>query len=326
MTTKFIVANDIGTTRVKSLAIYAARQAVKPHQFEIPSVLGESRDLLGNDPDLMAITTRDGDWFIGPSALRYSRNHISGRDKRWPFTPYYRALHLFAIAKHASPKAERVDVDLISALPFSDRGSAKEIAATLQGSHAVTIPGHPSALTINVENVYFAIQGVAALMAEGFQNGETVAWLGLGGRNKTYATISQGQIITDKTSSHEGGMLSALDDFCNRVRQDTDMELSEGEAIEAIKAGFVEVSGQRVPVEQYARAAIEPYRDSVLSLVGQIWPVNYMGRVRDLRIGGGGALGIGDSLAKEYQQARVVNEPRWTEAQGLLKLGLARFG
>jgi hypothetical protein len=325
MTTKFIVSNDIGTTRVKSLAVYASRQG-KAHRVELDSVLGEPRELLGSDPDLMAITTAEGDWFVGQSALLHSRHHISGRDKRWPFSPFYRALHLYAIARHVSPTTPRVTVDLISALPFSDRAGGKEIAASLKGSHAVTIPGHQGQLTIQIENVYFSIQGIAALMAEGYGDETTVAWLGLGGRNKTFATISQGQIITDKTNSHEGGMLTALDDFRNRVRQDTDLDLSEVETIEAMRAGYVLVGVDKVPVEQHARAAIEPYRDSVRSLISQIWPVDYMGRVRDLRIGGGGALGIGQALSQEIRQARVVDDPRWTEAAGLLNLGLARFG
>lgn len=321
--TRFIIANDIGTTRVKSLAVYHSKPTQSPRRFEVESVLGESRELLTEDSGLMKIATQDGEWFIGPSALRYSRNHIRGRDRSWPFSSHYKALHLFSIAQHVAPSEDRAIVDLVSALPFTDRANGSKVAQSLQGTHNVEVGGKP--LKITIQNVFFGVQGVSAIMAEQPTNGDTVAWLGLGGRNRTYATIGQGRIVVDKTGSAEGGMLSALDDFTMRVRNLTDLELSESEALEAIRTGQVKVGKETVDVSRFAVESIAPYKEAQIDFIGSIWPTKYMPRVNDLRIGGGGALGIGRELAQGWKQARVVSEPRWTEAQGLLNMGISKF-
>lgn len=321
--TEFIIANDIGTTRIKSLCVYKSRPGTS-YRFEVESILGETKELLSEDTKLMVITTAEGEWFIGPSAVRYSRNLIKGRDKRWPFTPQYRALHLFSIAQHISPTSTNADVDLVSAIPFSDRRNKEKIAQTLLGTHIIQVDNR--SIKISINNIYFGIQGVSALMADGVKNGETVGWLGLGGRNKTYATISENKIITDKTGSTEGGMLTAIDAFIDMVKDKTDLHLTESEAILAINSGQVKASGETVDVKDFAMEALTPYCDAVYDLIGSVWTVDYMPRISDFRIGGGGALGIGDAIASQYRQARVVSDPRWTEAQGLLNLGIGRYG
>lgn len=326
--TEIIAANDIGTTQVKSICVYKTRPN-KPHQVEYESVLGEVKTLMSPDPDLMKVTTIDGEWFMGDSVEEHRcRNRMWGKGGlNWYLSPHYKALHLYSIARHVGHSARIVDVDLVASLPRTDHKSRMEIQDYLEGSHFVDIPQRERQLIINVNNVFFAIQGWAAIMAEGIEAGQQVAWLGLGGRNKTYATISKtGRVITDQTDSVEGGLLDVIDELSNVIGRKYDIELSKQEWIKALQNKSIMLARGSIDISKEAAESIGPYVDASISLIDDVWNrQTVMPFINDFRIGGGGALEIGHTISSRYDEARVVKDPRWTEAVGMMTLGLARF-
>lgn len=331
MMAELVVANDIGTTRVKSLGVYNARPG-QVHRFDIDSLLGEAKELLAPDDSLRHVQTSEGEWFIGDSARIYSRNHIMGRSRHWTLTAAYRALHLYSIAQHVAPSTREAVVSLVTGLPLSDfKTNRPKIIESLQGEHVVNLQGRERPLKIIVQDVYVAIQGVAAIMAEGVQPGQTVAWLGIGGRNKVWATIQKdaqgrGRFIPDQTGSNEGGYLSVVLHFIDEIKRTYQLELSEHEAIQAMEKGEISLYGRPVDISSIVATAEESFVDSSVGLIYNVWTERDLPKVADFRIGGGGALAVGKTLASTLPQGRVVNEPRWTEAQGLLSLGMTRNG
>ncbi|MGH7273401.1 MAG: hypothetical protein ACREIQ_02930, partial [Nitrospiria bacterium] len=153
---------------------------------------------------------------------------------------------------------------------------------------------------------------------------KTVAYLGMGGRNKTYATQRGGSLIADKCGSSEGGLLSAIDDFTKRVFQETGRNLKPHEAIEAMKTGQVRSRGKDYDVASIRGEVLEPYIHATRSLIGSVWGDTT--QIDELRIGGGGGLLVGHRIAQGYPQAIVVADPQWAEARGQLALGRKRFG
>lgn len=323
--TDIIVANDIGTYQVKSIVLPRARPG-KTNREMFEAVLGEQVDLLSPDPGLMDITTTEGKWFLGESARTYSRNPIWGRGLRWNLEEAYRALHLYAIARQVGISTRLVDVDLISALPSADYKNKDLIAEGLRGTHIIVQANRARPLTININNVFFGIQGWAALMAEGIPKGKGVAWLGLGGRNKTYATIdARGKILPEKTGSTEGGMLSVISDLIDRIKKEFYIELTEHEAIEALKNKRLEVATP-IDISEQSREACEPYLVATKRMIEAKWnEQNDMPWISDFRIGGGGALELGTQIAEMHKQMRVVDDPLWSEALGLLNMGRAKW-
>jgi hypothetical protein len=326
--TDVIVSNDIGTTQVKSICIYKVRPN-KPHRFEYEAVLGEVKELLSPDPDLMKIETADGEWFMGASTEEHKcRNLMWGKGGlNWYLSPHYKALHLYSIARHVGNTARMVDVDLVAGLPRIDYKNREEITRHLFGSHIINIPQRERQLIININNVFFAIQGWAAIMADGIKAGEQVAWFGLGGRNKTYATINKnGRVITDQTGSIEGGLLDVIDELSNTIGAEYDIELSKQEWIKALETKTIMLASGPVDISTEATESLSPYIDASFSSISDVWNEKRdMPFISDFRIGGGGALEIGHTIASRYQQARVVDDPRWTEAIGMMTLGWAKF-
>jgi len=324
--TDIVIANDIGTTQVKSICVYKKR----PHssnRVEYKAVLGESKELIAPEDDLMEVTTDDGVWFVADSAEEHSNQHIWGRGNGWALSVHYRAMHLYSIAKHIGNSTKEVNVDLISALPRADYGQREDIEAFLEGTHTVKTPDREKPLVVNINRVYFAIQGLAAIMAEGYTKGKIVVWLGLGGRNKTYATINKaGRPDPNKTNSSEGGLLGAVDELESIVGQEFDIELPKQGWIQALQDKSIVLGDGPRDISKQCQQALEPYFDTTLSLIRNVWNErSVMPFVSDFRIGGGGALEIGDRIAEKYKPARVVGDPRWTEAQGLFVLGKARY-
>lgn len=326
--TQTIVSNDLGTTQVKSICIYKVRPN-KPHRFECEAVLGEVKELLSPDPDLQKVKTIDGEWFVGSSTEEHRcRNLMWGKGGlNWYLSPHYRALHLYSIARHVGNTARVVDVDLVAGLPRIDYKNKGEISQHLLGSHLVNIPQRERQLEINVNNVFFAIQGWAAIMAEGIKADKQVAWFGLGGRNKTYATINKsGRVITDQTGSVEGGLLDVIDELAGVIGAKYGIELSKQEWIKALETKSITLASGPVDISAEAAESISPYLDASLYSIGDIWnEKKHMPFISDFRIGGGGALEIGHIIAGKYEQARVVDDPRWTEAVGMMTLGQAKF-
>jgi hypothetical protein len=326
--TDVIVSNDLGTTQVKSICIYKVRPN-QPHRIEYESVLGEVKELMTPDDDLMKVQTTHGEWFVGKSTEEHKcRNLIWGKGGlNWYLSPHYKAMHLYSIARHVGNTARSVDVDLVAALPRIDHKNRGAIKDYLEGSHFVDIPQREKFLTVNINNVLFAVQGWAAIMAEGINAGQQVAWLGLGGRNKTYATINKnGRVITDQTNSVEGGLLDAIDELANVIGRKYDVELPKQEWIKALQTKSITLADGKIDISEEAAKSIAPYIDASFSLIGDVWNEKTdMPLISDFRIGGGGALEIGHTIASRYKKARVVDDPRWTEAMGMMVLGRARF-
>jgi len=327
--TDIIVVNDIGTTQTKSICIYKTRPG-KPHRLEFESVLGEVKDLLSPDPDLMQVSTNYGKWFVGGSTEEHKcHNFIWGKGGlKWYTGPHYEAMNLYAIARHVGYSTRVVDVDLVAGLPRKDYKDREDIASVLRGTHFVDIPQREKSLIVNINNVLFTIQGWSALMADGIKDGEQVAWLGLGGRNKTYATVGKtGRIITDQTNSEEGGLLDAVDELAYVAGRKYDIEMPTQEWIKAMERKQILLSSGPESISDLVKDVLTPYIDASFSLIDSVWnSKTVMPFINDFRIGGGGAIEIGHTLAQRYAPARVVNDPRWAEAMGMMTLGWAKFG
>lgn len=309
-----IFAGDLGHTYYKGMATIQG----KTQKVFFESVLGEVQPLLGEQNGYLQLETKEGAWFVGQAALEQSKNQIWGQASAWAFQPEYKALHLLAISEIISPQTYEIDVYLVSGLPRSDWSNRQAIARSLTGQHTISRLNRDRKLTINILDVSFTMQGIAALQAGGrIRDDMTVAYLGLGGRNKTFATQRGNHLVADKCGSDEGGLLTVIDDFIKRVQRQTGRELKIHEAIEAMAAGQIRSRGKLYEID--VNKILEPYVQSIHSLIGQVWG-NTTG-IDQLRIGGGGALVAGETIAGQYEQAVIVEDPQWQEVRGQLMIG-----
>ncbi len=325
MTTEVIIANDIGTTRVKSMAVYV-KQPGRLGRLEYAAVLGETKELFTPDPNLMSVQTDDGEWFLSDSVDTHNcTNIIYARGNEWALSEHYKALHLYSIAKHIGHHTETASVNLFTAVPRADWSKRDEIKEFLTGVHTVKIPERDKPLVVNIKVAYVAMQGIAAMTAEGYTSDGMFVWLGLGGRNKTYATVKDGFIDLDRTNSTEGGILDVIDKIRVKYEADLGIEMSIQKWIEAFENKEIILGSGPVDISKDVDEEKEKYVSGTYSLIDTMWNSSrIMPFVSDFRVGGGGALSVGNSIDKKYSVARIVEDPLWAEALGLINMGKAK--
>lgn len=309
-----IYAADIGHSYFKGIG--------NGKRVFFPSVLGEIRAQLVGQDGYLQIETDDGAWFIGDGAIEQSLNLIRGQDKSWLKTPMYRALLLAGISEVVSPATYEVTIDLVSGLPVADFSMRDEVSALLSGSHLVRRPGRRN-LEITIRNILFVPQALAAFDGN-LNDGKTLVVLDIGGRNINYSTLTGKRAIATQCGSTEAGMLNIVEQIARQIKNKTGRDLKTHQAIEAMKTGRTRAYGQECDVSDIVTAELEMFVDSVHTLVSSKW--GDTSAVDILLIAGGGALMVGERVARRYPQARIVDDPQWANANGYLRYGRLKFG
>jgi plasmid segregation protein ParM len=288
-----------------------------------PSVLGEIRtQLLGQDGYLQ-VETDDGAWFIGDGAIEQSLNLIrGGQDKDWAKTPMYRALLLAGISEVVSPATHEVAIDLASGLPVADFSMRDEVVGLLTGTHLVKRPGRRN-LEITIRNALFVPQALAAFDGN-LDNGQTLVVLDIGGRNINYSTFTGKRAIATQCGSTESGMLNIVEQIARQIKTKTGRDLKTHQAIEAMKTHQVRAYGRVCDVGDIVTGELEMFVNSVHTLVSSRW--GDTSAVDIMLIAGGGALMVGEQIARNYLQARIVDDPQWANVNGYLRYGRLKFG
>jgi len=273
----------------------------------IPSVLGEPQGNLINDPGREEITTGDGHWYVGQTALQQSLTHITGRDESWAFSEEYRALLLFGLSEYLSPETDSVIVDLILSLPITDyKRNRDDLAKLIRRAHLVERPGRRK-LVVNIRNLIFLPQGFAPVKPFLADN-KTIVALDWGSRNINSAMFQGRQLINSKTNSFEAGAAVVLQDIGRLIEERCKRELDEPQIVEALQTKTVRAFGLPVDVSDIVNERMGYYYRFFESFISDRW-----GNGADIDIFvsfGGGAILAGDRLKEKYPQMVVLANPQ----------------
>lgn len=137
-----------------------------------PSVAGELQEssFALQSSNGLGITTEEGSWLFGQSALRQSSLTTRWQESTWLLRPEYRAGILTAITELT--KASRVDIELMIALPFQDYNNKplrQELIESLKGEHEVKRLGRGTQrISINFPPAGFGFSAVPQNIAPAF--------------------------------------------------------------------------------------------------------------------------------------------------------------
>lgn len=273
----------------------------------IPSVLGEPQGNLINDPGREEITTGEGHWYVGQTALQQSLTHITGRDESWAFSPEYRALLLFGLSEYLSPETDSVVIDLILSLPIADyKRNREELTKLIKRAHLVERPGRRK-LMVNIRSLVFLPQGFAPVKPFLADN-KTIVALDWGSRNINSAMFQGRQLINSKTNSFEAGAAVVLQDIGRRIEERCKRELDEPQIVAALQTKTVRAFGQPVDVSDIVKERMSYYYRFFESFISDRW-----GNGADVDVFvsfGGGAILAGDRLKEKYPQMVVLDNPQ----------------
>lgn len=274
----------------------------------LTTVLGEPQgDLIGAN-NREEIETSEGHWYVGETAMKQSITKITGRDEGWAFTPEYRGILLYGVSDYTSPATDSIVVDLVVSLPIADyKRNRPELIRQLQKTHLVKRPARRN-LMVTIRNVVFLPQGFAP--AKPFLGPDkTIATLDLGSRNINYATFEGANLIDQKTNSRESGATAILLDIGKRIEERTHREFSIPQIVEILGTQKAKSAGNEFDVSDIVEERLGYYFRFIESLISSIW--GNAAELDNLLCFGGGTLLAGERLLRKYNQAVILDNPRF---------------
>lgn len=305
-----IMAYDAGYGFIKALS-------QKGDRLIFPSVVGEvsadNIEMFSNGTQ--QITVEGQSWLIGDSALQQSLLTVDMQNSDWILSPQWRAMLLYAISE--TTKASRVDVEVVTGLPFGDyqnRQLKAQFRDSLIGLHHIQRPGRPhQKINIAALNIYTQNFGPIFRHLKLLQDA-MVGVLNIGSHTIEMATVQLHKdkgpeaIRTQCVSSDKGTRttLPLLRNVLNTKRPGVrynDYEIDKG-----MQNGLIE--------PRYLKSFV----DSVQGLVSDNWAsyrVVPLNKLTHFIVSGGGAELVGKKLRIEGPE--VILGTQWDTVLGYLE-------
>lgn len=305
---------------------YNYTQGIRDNRRVIfPTIYGEvsrsNLDILASQNGL-DITTQDGSWMFGETALLQSSNASHPLNDDWFTTPQYRALALLAISELYAATTHHIDVTIWTGLPYQFHSQREQLKKNLIGLHKIERHSRPGQ-TINIQDVKVYVQNFAPIIRL-FNEIESgfVGCINIGGNTIEIATgkLSNGKIepIHNQCRTNFGGVLSVVETLRKRLAEKFLGEtLKDHEIVNILRTGKVKLYNKEYDCSEIVNPIKEQYQQMVLNLMSDVWskqmPVP-LSRLSRLVLSGGGANLV------NIEGTVVSNEPQWDTVEGYLLL------
>lgn len=269
---------------------------------------------------------------IGDTALLQSQYSSGSRDSAWVLEDEWELLLCGALSSYCNAPYSRINVctglpvydwqqyrDALrnklsgAALSFQVRDKARQ-EVEIANSIVVTQPYGTYADLLLTED--------GATMDNVWATGWT-AVLDFGGNHFNWI-VTKGQELVDRwCGSDEFGLLRMLDNVAATIRADLSGYAPQThEVAEALAAGRFRYRGEDRDVWPYAEEYMLAFLTQAQHRIREALPE--AGRLDAVALTGGGAAAVGswlvDEMSGRYANVRVVDDPRWANVRGYLKI------
>lgn len=314
-----------------------------------PSIAGE---LQSSGFDLLApangigITTNDGSWLFGESAIEQSAMAGRWQDNEWILSSQYKAGVLAAITELS--KASRLDVELTIALPYLDyKPFRDELISNLVGEHLVQRLGRnqqrisvvfPDRLAIIPQNIAPAFVHLLDRSGNFLQPDTSRDTIYIGILNVGSHTVELGTAsitlpnsfsgVAAQSRTEQAGMYS----LSRVVRplllgkfQGKKNRFSDHEIFDILRTGKAEVYNQDEDVGDLIASPKRQYCDRIIGLCSSNWsdeaPVPKSNLFAFVVSGGGAHIVEPYLRVNQYHPNLLVSdEPQWDVVEGMRRL------
>ena len=318
-----------------------------------PSVAGEMQEVsfsLSDNDTGLGITTDDGSWLFGQSAMEQSTFDSHQQNQNWILSDEYKAGILLAITQLS--KASRLNVELTLALPFETMqrgGLVKTLIANLAGEHTVKPLGSNSQqITITFPQKFPLVQqNVAPVLRHVIDRYGNVRLPDTTNNNVIYIGLCNGgahtiELSTCKITQHNGrqpgfqmlkgasrpggtysltGNVRSL--LQRRFPDEAAMFNNDHRLFNILSSG--EFRSYNL-VHDVSRIIAEPkgqYCKSIVHLCGNTWADTteiMIAQLWGFIASGGGANLFADSLRQWHKNVVVSESPQFDVVEGMRRL------
>lgn len=327
-----IVGLDVGYSAVKGLC--GERRCLFPAVVGTPAPEGAFS--MFHNQKLLAVSDNGKFTPVGETALLQSNYATGRRDPEWVLSEDWLTLFQAALSELVTVPA--ATVQLVTGLPVGDwRRFAKPLKERLLAQFSFRRAGR-GMQTITIADVLVVTQPYGSLldMALG-PAGEILnnVWSGdglvgvidIGGNTMNMLVTQRFEEVSRMTASVEFGLLHALDEVCDVLRQQfPHFSPATHEVSEWLAGGMFRYGGQEQQLWPYAEPFLMPLVELIQSKVAEKW--TQAGRFEAVLLTGGGAAILGRYLRpclREFASVTLASNSRWANVQGYYKFGLREW-
>lgn len=280
------------------------------------------------------ITTKDGTFLVGDTAVAHSRNVFRREDRNWIESDTYYALMVYAIARALrgceGTEYETSSVNVVTGLPISyfSNDSKKLIDVMKQngGLHEYELSdGVKRTLFIDKVRVVpqpfgtifsFAIDDNGNIIPE--VAGGRTGVIDIGGKTTNIlSTIDMSEKTREATSVNVGGWDATrmLRDYI--VQKYPDIEMRDQELEQIMMTNTIMYYGEQYDLTDIVQSVANSIASQIKSEITQRW--GSVASFDRIFITGGGANLIGEQLAKDMPQSSIVKNPVLANSGGYYK-------
>jgi len=310
------VGIDIGYNATKIFS-NGSKDFVK---YSFPSVVGTpdlSRFQTFKEEELI-VEYEERKYLVGEDAVEKSRMVQRREDRNWIYSTEYQVLFLAALGKMQPGM-----ISIVSGLPVTfyedDAPKLKEILTGNFGewqTKSVIIPQPFGTLF----DVIYDLKGNPTPGANELLDGR-LGILDCGGKTTNVQTVLRGRdLAKDSVSVNLGGwdLVRAMKEEINSICPD--LELRDHEVARAIRKGHINYYGKDVTLVDTIAPIAHEMANEIIAQASQIWESG--ANLTGVLVTGGGALLLGDYIARHFPHAKIVDDPIFANAKGYYKQAL----
>jgi len=219
---------------------------------------------------------------------------------------YIKEMFLYALYESTHDIKNKAVVGLPISQYKTDKDELKQI---LLSQRINQIEGN----TLIIEDVEVYPEGVAAIYNKDFEG----VIIDIGGRTTDIALITENNGVKKINDPYSlpYGTLNLYSDFIKLINSTHSLDLKAEDAERILKNGL-KVYGQQIDVT-FAMAVFKQYVEKLVSVL----QVDYSIKTHDVLLIGGGSQMLFKPFKKRVQQAEIIQEPLFANAQGFQKVG-----
>jgi len=306
------------------------------------SVMGHGHEMVFRAEDIinrypgMQLYVGNQHWFVGDLALSQlgaaHQRRLRGRTANEAVNgnEFRRRLMSVALAQFAPngiTSSDIVHFDISTGLPVDHMRDAAALKDALMGQHFIRTD--QTQFVANVRSVYVMPQPYGAIYSQMItQRGELnscytlnrVGVLDVGTYTIDAAVDHNGDYISRESGSLEGGIHTAQQFISEQIESDYRQKPDYRMVEDVLKNGYLSAMGKREDYRQDVQAALQPLRESVISLMSDKWQQGL--NLDGILLAGGGASLVEEVVKQTFPHASLITNPHTANARGYLQYAL----
>lgn len=304
--------------------------------FRILSVIGSPNhsEFGVNTSAESVITTKDGTFLVGDTAVAHSRSVFRREDRNWIESPTYYALFVYSVARVLKgcegTEHEANNVNIVTGLPVSyfsnDSQKLIDVIKQNDGFHEFRLSDDVER-AFKVDKVRVVPQPFGTIFSYAIDDnwkiipemaGGRTGVVDVGGKTTNIlSTIDLSEKTREATSVNVGGWdaIRMLKDYV--VEKYPDLDMRDQELEQVMMSKTLMYYGEQYDVSDIISTIAGTISNEIGSQITQRW--GSVASFDRIFITGGGANLIGDELLKSLQHATIVRNPVLANSSGYYK-------